>query len=143
MKFRQLGSALVCWSLMTSAAFADCVQADLAGLWELYFPAQQPGALGGADYSRCRMNVDSAGTILSDSYCLSFAESRSPVTNGTMTMRWPHSCAFQFQFASPASVPGYKATHGTLTKDLSSAAGIMTFPVGNQRPKFLFMMVRL
>jgi hypothetical protein len=145
MKFVRLGLAAACWAAMTSTGFAGCLQSDLAGSWELYFASVVPNPYGGANYSFCRMNVDATGAILDSSFCQTF-QGRSEVINGTMTMKVPHYCSFQFQFDSPNTVPGYKGLRGTLAKDFSSAAGIMTFPFNSsskQKPIFMFTMVRL
>ena len=59
-----------------------------------------------------------------------------------MTLVSPGICAFRTSFRSPVTVLTYTG-RGTLTKDFLSAAGIMRFPAGDDKPQLIFMMVRL
>lgn len=106
------------------AAYAACTQAEGAGSWQAYAITAEGGS---AFWTRCRLSINSVGTIATNTCTRSDGVTGS-MTNGHINLVNAARCTFTGSFNLGGDLNTIR--HSTLSRDKITVEGVGTFPGG-------------
>lgn len=121
---RALAAIILGVSGVQGAALAACLQSDGAGSWQAYAITAEGG---GAFWTRCRLSINSVGTIATNTCTRSDGVTGS-MTNGHINLVNATRCTFTGSFNLGGALNTIR--HSTLSRDKISVEGVGTFPGG-------------
>lgn len=110
------------WIISGQTVNAACTQSEVAGVWQAYSINSE------VYWVRCRISVNSVGTIANNT-CISSIGTSASMTNGRIRLSAGSTCTYTGSFSLGGLAHAIR--HATMSKDKISVQGVGTYSGGS------------